>query len=247
MTTNREELLRMCADTIAVYEAMGDFESSDYKIAIALRTLLTQPPAVDGWKLVPIEPTKEMLDAAWKAKQTTTIESRKNIYCSMLAAAPSPQPAEPVVNPEALREWMTPNYLQPGTLATPQPAAVTEGDEVRRLREPVYYMDDAGDVLSAEEWHNSDDRTKDWYSIPLVPVEREGDDVRMVEVPGLQNPTAIDLTDPLFNAIWNVVKDWDVGIPSKHAGHTGATGSHVMLILNAIRKALSPEREGGTK
>lgn len=47
--------------------------------------------------------------------------------------------------------------------------------------------------------------------------------------------TPADLVDPIFNAIYEATKDWDVGAPKHHGGHTGMTGSHVMIIVNAIR------------
>ena len=51
----------------------------------------------------------------------------------------------------------------------------------------------------------------------------------------MPNPTESDLRDPQFEAIWQVIKSWDVNIPEFYSGYCGATGSHVMLILRAIR------------
>lgn len=56
----------------------------------------------------------------------------------------------------------------------------------------------------------------------------------------MPNPTDADLTDPLFEAIWQVTKRWDVNVPSHYVGYCGMNGSHVMLILNAIRSAREP-------
>jgi hypothetical protein len=53
----------------------------------------------------------------------------------------------------------------------------------------------------------------------------------------LPNPTPEDLKDPLFEAIWRVTKTWDVNVPEYYSGYCGMNGSHVMLILNEIRKA----------
>lgn len=36
-----------------------------------------------------------------------------------------------------------------------------------KLREPVKYMDQDGDVVSPEYWNSAGDRTKEWFSIPL--------------------------------------------------------------------------------
>jgi hypothetical protein len=73
---------------------MGDFSAIDQCIRAALKaaTLLPEPAAVpDGWKLVPVEPSSEMLrcgdDAYFCINPTTT----KLIYKTMLAAAPTPE------------------------------------------------------------------------------------------------------------------------------------------------------------
>lgn len=53
----------------------------------------------------------------------------------------------------------------------------------------------------------------------------------------MPNPTAEDLQyDPQFEAIWQVIKSWDVNVPEYYYGYCGANGSHVMLILNALRE-----------
>ncbi len=53
----------------------------------------------------------------------------------------------------------------------------------------------------------------------------------------MPDPLAADLHDPLFEAIWQATKTWDVNVPEFYFGYCGLTGSHVMLILNAIRQA----------
>jgi hypothetical protein len=43
---------------------------------------------------------------------------------------------------------------------------------------------------------------------------------------------------PEFDAVWNVIKDWDISREEVEGGnrlYTGATGTDVMTILNAIR------------
>jgi hypothetical protein len=52
----------------------------------------------------------------------------------------------------------------------------------------------------------------------------------------MPNPTEKDLMNPVFNAIWGVIKNWDVNVPTHYHGYTGASGSHVMLILNGMRE-----------
>lgn len=51
----------------------------------------------------------------------------------------------------------------------------------------------------------------------------------------MPNPSEADLVDPLFEAIWQATKTWDVNVPAHYVGYCGMNGSHVMLILNAIR------------
>jgi hypothetical protein len=52
----------------------------------------------------------------------------------------------------------------------------------------------------------------------------------------IPNPTGVDLVDPVFNAIWDATKTWDLNVPEHYVGYCAMNGSHVMLILEAIRK-----------
>lgn len=52
----------------------------------------------------------------------------------------------------------------------------------------------------------------------------------------MPSPTGTDLESEEFNLIWNVIKSWDVNVPEYYEGYCGASGSHVMLILNELRK-----------
>lgn len=52
-----------------------------------------------------------------------------------------------------------------------------------------------------------------------------------------QDPTPEMLADPLWNAIWEEIKHWDVNVPSEYAGYCGATGNHATAIYLAIRNA----------
>ena len=62
----------------------------------------------------------------------------------------------------------------------------------------------------------------------------------------MPSPTEVDLADPLFEAIWQATKTWDVNAPEYYKGYCGMNGSHVMLILNALRSAppSSQKQEG---
>ena len=53
---------------------------------------------------------------------------------------------------------------------------------------------------------------------------------------GLPDPTPEMLMDPLFSAIWDLVKNWDVYIPTAYSGYMGATGNHVRAIFDVIAK-----------
>lgn len=37
-----------------------------------------------------------------------------------------------------------------------------------------------------------------------------------------------------FLAIWNVIKTWDINVPGQYVGYCGATGNHVVAIMNAL-------------
>jgi len=53
-------------------------------------------------------------------------------------------------------------------------------------------------------------------------------------LPPMPNPTQEQLSDPTFEAIWQIIKTWDVDVPEYYQGYCGANGSHVVLILNAL-------------
>ena len=63
----------------------------------------------------------------------------------------------------------------------------------------------------------------------------------------MPNPTDADIADPLFEAIWQVTKRWDVNAPEYYVGYCGMNGSHVLLILNAIRHSLARGEQGEEK
>lgn len=57
----------------------------------------------------------------------------------------------------------------------------------------------------------------------------------------MPNPTEKELESLEFNAVWNVIKSWDVNIPEFYEGYCGANGSHVVLITRAIKEARRAE------
>jgi hypothetical protein len=64
----------------------------------------------------------------------------------------------------------------------------------------------------------------------------------------MPNPTPDMLNDdPIFDAIWSAIKDWDVNVPNYYVGYCGANGSHATLIYDAVMKAaLKSKGSSGT-
>ena len=48
------------------------------------------------------------------------------------------------------------------------------------------------------------------------------------------DPTPEQLASPEFEAIWQVIKRWDINVPDVYFGYMGATGNHVRAILDAL-------------
>ena len=42
---------------------------------------------------------------------------------------------------------------------------------------------------------------------------------------------------PIWEAIWNEIKTWDINVPTEYVGYMGATGNHAAAIFLAIRNA----------
>ena len=49
------------------------------------------------------------------------------------------------------------------------------------------------------------------------------------------DPTPEMHNDPLWNAIWNEIKTWDVNVPTEYGGYCSVTGNHVTAIYLAIK------------
>lgn len=63
-------------------------------------------------------------------------------------------------------------------------------------------------------------------------------------MPGMPSPTRTMVEgDVLFDAIYEVIKSWDVCVPEYYQGYCHANGSHATLIYRAVRKALKDEAE----
>lgn len=57
-----------------------------------------------------------------------------------------------------------------------------------------------------------------------------------------RDPQPDELNTPAFKAVWGCIKKWDIGLPwdvNPDGGqlYSGATGNHVVAILDALREA----------
>lgn len=57
-----------------------------------------------------------------------------------------------------------------------------------------------------------------------------------------RDPLPEELNTPEFNAVWECIKNWDIGLPfdihiSGGQIYSGATGNHVVAILDSLRNA----------
>lgn len=65
----------------------------------------------------------------------------------------------------------------------------------------------------------------------------------------LRDPLPEETELPEFNAVWDAIKKWDIGIPQdydeKHGIqlYSGATGNHVVAILDALSSMLGKEKK----
>lgn len=66
-----------------------------------------------------------------------------------------------------------------------------------------------------------------------APERRQDDDVDPIKWP---DPTPEMLNTPEFEAIWQCIKNWNIGVPDMYSGYC-VTGNHVRTILDALSKA----------
>ena len=52
--------------------------------------------------------------------------------------------------------------------------------------------------------------------------------------PNWPDPEPRHFADLRFDKIWEVIKRWDIAVPSTYEGYEGATGNHVRAILDGI-------------
>lgn len=51
----------------------------------------------------------------------------------------------------------------------------------------------------------------------------------------MPSPTKQERETPEWNAIWSIIRTWDINVPEFYNGYCGANGSHVKLIYDAIK------------
>ena len=112
-----------------------------------------------GWKLVPVEPTEEMLDSFYAnvvVQMTGTVSNFKGGYQAMLAAAPDAPSAEPVAVVDANDDGYWADILPNRSVKVGQPLYAIPPDaaaeiarlraEVERLTEQVRYRANSHEI-----------------------------------------------------------------------------------------------------
>lgn len=58
----------------------------------------------------------------------------------------------------------------------------------------------------------------------------------------MTSPSRSEIDSDEFNALWEIIKTWDISVPEYYSGYTGGNGSHVKLILDGLRSVLRNKR-----
>jgi protein-disulfide isomerase len=61
-------------------------------------------------------------------------------------------------------------------------------------------------------------------------------DLLNVKDKDMPSPSNEMMDSDAFNAIWYVIKTWDINVPEFYDGYCGANGSHVKLIMDELNK-----------
>ena len=98
----------------------------------------------------------------------------------------------------------------------------------------------------AESWARLDEEQRRWIIrkrpdlLPELPPREASDSTPRAEhrltsahLP-MPNPDGREVNSPAFTAVWDRIKGWDIGAPEHYTGYTGANGSHVKAILDAL-------------
>jgi len=57
------------------------------------------------------------------------------------------------------------------------------------------------------------------------------------------DPTSEMMDDPIFNAIWEAIRTWDINAPDAYWGYMSATGNHVRAIYDSVMKTAAEQIE----
>lgn len=58
----------------------------------------------------------------------------------------------------------------------------------------------------------------------------------------MPNPSKEEVDSLQFNAIWDIIKTWDINVPEFYSGYCSGNGSHVKLILDSLKQANREEK-----
>ena len=109
--------------------------------------------------------------------------------------------------------------------------------EVEELRKAIAVIELRQKQLPREFESNSTVESLDMRGMP-----KTGDQFKQAEEGprttsrSLPHPRNTD--SPVFNAIWNCIKTWDINVPGYYMGYMGATGNHVQMIYDAVKQML---------
>ena len=58
----------------------------------------------------------------------------------------------------------------------------------------------------------------------------------------MPSPTQEDLNSELFNKLWELMKNWDINVPDYYTRYKGCNGSHLKLIIDAIKPTIRNQK-----
>ena len=96
MTEQQEAAMRHALEALEVATTPLAMDRQEVLAAITALTAALEQPAIPRWKLVPVEPTEEMITAYDEAQYNdNVVVEAKNVWANMINAAPEPeQPAQ---------------------------------------------------------------------------------------------------------------------------------------------------------
>ena len=58
------------------------------------------------------------------------------------------------------------------------------------------------------------------------------------------DPPPAVLDDPVFEAVWQCIKTWDINVPGAYVGYMGATGNHAWAIVDVVARTIIDKLAG---